>query len=192
MRAFIEACRRGGLKKSKIRQNSNVLCRSAIGLELERKLETSIKPKLVVTSPPYPAVHILYHRWQVFGRKETPAPYWMADLNDGNTASCYTFGSRTTLGLENYFRDIEYSFRSIRKVISRRALVIQMVAFSNACTQLPSYLAAMERAGFAESEVLALTGEDRVWRRVPNRKWYCHNGRQQDSSKEVVLFHRPK
>jgi hypothetical protein len=192
MQAFIKACRGAGLKKSKIRQSRNLLCRSAIGLELERKLETFIKPRLVVTSPPYPAVHILYHRWQVFGRRETPAPYWMANLNDGNTASRYTFGGRSTLGLENYFRDIECSFRSIRKVISRRALVVQMVAFSDACAQLPSYLAAMERAGFAESQVVSLTGEDRVWRNVPNRKWYCYNSRQQDSSKEVVLFHRPK
>jgi hypothetical protein len=192
MQAFIEACRGGGLKKSKIRQSRTLLCRSAIGLELERKFQTFIKPSLVVTSPPYPAVHILYHRWQVFGRRETPAPYWMADLNDGNTASCYTFGSRSTLGLDNYFRDIEYSFRSIRKVISRRALVVQMVAFSDKGAQLPFYLAALERAGFAESQVVSLTGEDRVWRNVPNRKWYCHNGQHQDSSKEVVLFHRPK
>src|SRR5258708_1240143 len=108
MQAFIEACRGGGLKKSNIRESRNLLCRSAIGLELERKLETSRKPRLIVTSPPYPAVHILYHRWQVFGRKETPAPYWLTNMNDGETASFYTLGSRgTTLGLENYFRNIE-------------------------------------------------------------------------------------
>ena len=29
---------------------------------------------LVVTSPPYPGIHMLYHRWQVDGRKETDAP----------------------------------------------------------------------------------------------------------------------
>ncbi len=30
-------------------------------------------PRLIVTSPPYHGVHILYHRWQVDGRRETPA-----------------------------------------------------------------------------------------------------------------------
>ena len=35
-------------------------------------------PKLIITSPPYPGVHVLYHRWQVNGRRETPAPYWIA------------------------------------------------------------------------------------------------------------------
>jgi hypothetical protein len=30
------------------------------------------KPTLVVTSPPYPGVYVLYHRWKVKGRKEIP------------------------------------------------------------------------------------------------------------------------
>ena len=192
MREFSAACRKEGLKKSHIRRSRNLLCRNTIGLEDEPNIRSSLKPKLVVTSPPYPAVHILYHRWQVFGRKETPAPYWLTNMNDGETASFYTLGSRgTTLGMENYFRNIEYSFRSIRKVIAPSATVVQMVAFSNAQSQLPLYLAAMERAGFVEFDELASTGKGRVWRRVPNRKWYCQNGREQDSTKEVVLFHRP-
>jgi hypothetical protein len=37
------------------------------------------KVSLVLTSPPYPGVHVLYHRWQVDGRRETPAPYWATD-----------------------------------------------------------------------------------------------------------------
>jgi hypothetical protein len=41
------------------------------------------KAKLIVTSPPYPGVHVLYHRWHVDGRRETPAPYWIAGCNDG-------------------------------------------------------------------------------------------------------------
>lgn len=191
MRQFTEACREEGLRKSHIRRSRNLLCRNTIGLEDEPKIKSSRRPKLVVTSPPYPAVHILYHRWQVFGRKETPAPYWLTNMNDGETASYYTLGSRgTTLGLENYFRNIEDAFRSIRKVIAPRAAVVQMVAFSDAQAQLPLYLAAMERAGFVEFDELTSTGKSRLWRHVPNRKWYCHNGREQDSTKEAVLFHR--
>jgi DNA modification methylase len=192
LREFTATCRSEGLKKSQIRRSRNLLCRSAIGLEREPKIKSFSKPKLVITSPPYPAVHILYHRWQVLGRKETPAPYWLANLNDGNTESFYTLGSRgTALGLQNYFRNIESSFQSIRKVIAPTATVVQMLAFSDAESQLPLYLAAMERAGFAEFDALAMDGENRLWRSVPNRKWYCYNGRHQDSAKEVVLFHRP-
>jgi hypothetical protein len=44
-------------------------------------------PKLVVTSPPYPGLHVLYHRWQVQGRRETPAPFWIAACQDGQGAS---------------------------------------------------------------------------------------------------------
>ena len=35
---------------------------------------SSALASLVVTSPPYPGVHVLYHRWQVDGRRETAAP----------------------------------------------------------------------------------------------------------------------
>src|SRR5262249_16776937 len=51
-------------------------------------------PKFVVTSPPYPGVHVVYHRWQVLGRKETPAPFWITECEDGQGASHYTFGDR--------------------------------------------------------------------------------------------------
>jgi DNA modification methylase len=190
-REFVESCRMEGVRKSNIRKNRLLLCRSAAGLETESQLRNMPKPKLVVTSPPYPAVHILYHRWQVQGRRETPAPYWLAVLKDGHAASHYTFGSRSPLGLENYFRNVEECFRSVRQVVARNAIVVQLVAFSDSESQLPRYLAAMELAGFAECDALALSRDSRVWRRVPNRKWYCHNGKEQDSAKEVVLFHCP-
>jgi DNA modification methylase len=187
MHEFIAACGANGVKKSHIRRSRNLLCRSAIGL---RKMN-SPEAQLVLTSPPYPAVHVLYHRWQLFGRKETPAPYWLTNMNDGNTASFYTMGSRSARGLHNYFRNIEESFRSIRGVISPTAMVVQMVAFSEVKSQLPRYLTAMERAGYTEFDAFRKHADDRPWRSVPNRKWYCYNGRKQDSAKEVVLFHRP-
>ena len=188
---FVGSCQMQGVRRSKICQNRLLLCRSTAGLEKESKLRNVPKPTLVVTSPPYPAVHILYHRWQVQGRRETSAPYWLAALKDGHFASHYTFGSRSPLGLENYFRNVEECFRSVRQVVAQNAVVVQLVAFSDAGTQLPRYLAAMELAGYAECDTLAISGDNRVWRSVPNRKWYCHNGREQDSAREVVLFHRP-
>ncbi|MCX5653589.1 MAG: DNA methyltransferase [Planctomycetota bacterium] len=59
------------------------------------------KARLVVTSPPYPGVHVLYHRWQVDGRRETPAPYWVAGCNDGQGASFYNFGDRRETAADN-------------------------------------------------------------------------------------------
>ncbi len=188
---FVSSCQIQGLKKSKIRQSRLLLCRSAAGLETESRLNSLPKPTLVVTSPPYPAVHILYHRWQVQGRRETPAPYWLAALKDGHAASHYTFGSRSPLGLDNYFRNVEECFRSVRQIVAYNALVVQLVAFSDTESQLPRYLAAMKLAGFAESNVMGPSEDDRMWRSVPNRKWYCNLGTEQDSAREVVLFHRP-
>ena len=174
---FVSSCQMQGVQKSKIRQNRLLLCRSTAGLEDESKLASVAKPTLIVTSPPYPAVHILYHRWQVQGRRETPAPYWLAALKDGHAASHYTFGSRSTLGLDNYFRNVEECFGSVRKIVARNALVVQLVAFSDTESQLPRYLAAMEAAGFAECNASG-DGKDRVWRSVPNRKWYCNIGEE--------------
>ena len=51
-------------------------------------------PKLVLTSPPYPGVHVLYHRWQVDGRKEAPLPFMIANKLDGAGSSYYTMGDR--------------------------------------------------------------------------------------------------
>jgi hypothetical protein len=79
----------------------------------------------------------------------------------------------------------------VRRVVAQNAVVVQLVAFSHTESQLPRYLAAMELAGFAECDALSISADNRVWRSVPNRKWYCHNGREQDSAKEVVLVHRP-
>lgn len=54
------------------------LHRSAVGLETDPRIVSNDTPGLILTSPPYPGVHVLYHRWQVQGRKETPAPFWIA------------------------------------------------------------------------------------------------------------------
>jgi hypothetical protein len=191
MRAFVRACADSGVARRHIRSHRVVLSRSAIGIEEERVFQQVQKPSLVVTSPPYPGVHILYHRWQVGGRRETSTPYWLAALKDGHTASHYTFGSRSRLGLENYFRNLELSFASVRRVVAPDALVVQLVAFSEARCQLPLYLAAMERAGFKEVQGLIVLKDNRVWRKVPNRRWYCHFGNGHDSASEVVLCHRP-
>ena len=57
------------------RNRTVCLHRKAEGLADYILAKSRSSPKLFITSPPYPGVHILYHRWQVHGGKETPAPF---------------------------------------------------------------------------------------------------------------------
>jgi hypothetical protein len=189
---FVELCRATGVAKSQItRDRRRLLCRSAVGLEGDPVLQTlSERPRLVFTSPPYPGVHVLYHRWQYRGRRETAAPYWIASLQDGRFESFYTGGSRTPTGRRRYFEMITSAFRSVRALIDPAGLVVQLVGFSDAAIQLPQYLLAMEGAGFEEWRP-HVAGADRLGRLVPNRKWYARVQSEVDAFTEFLLFHRP-
>ena len=189
---LVQACQASGTAKNKITVSRRLLCRSAVGIEKVAGLRNpERKVRLVVTSPPYYGVHVIYHRWQVKGRRETAAPYWIASLNDGNPLSYYTFGSRRTqLGLTKYFDTLLGSFRSIREVMHQGGIVVQLVSFERTAEQLPRYLETMKLAGYRELDILVGESGQRVWRNVPNRKWYSRNSEEHDSSKEVVLFHR--
>lgn len=146
-------------------------------------------PKLILTSPPYPGVHVLYHRWQIGGRRETPAPYWIANKLDGDGERYYTLGNRHEKGLATYFDNLKASFEAIGKISAAETIIVQMVAFSQPEWQLPKYLEAMKAAGL--SEIRETSDEDeRLWREVPNRKWYAQFQPNQSSSREVVLFHK--
>ncbi len=175
-------------------KDSRIVClhRSAIGIETERALQQSGPPALILTSPPYPGVHILYHRWQVLGRRETPAPFWIAGTLDGAGASFYTFGDRGQSGLHKYYEQARLAFTSIARVASQATTIVQMVAFSEPNWQLRAYLKAMENCGLAEQKhpQLANYVDGRVWRSVPNRRWYADKGGATGGSKEVVLFHK--
>lgn len=169
-----------------------ILNRSAEGIEDDRIVSACGPPKLVLTSPPYPGVHVMYHRWQVLGRRETPAPFWIADTVDGNGASYYTFGDRHRPGLKTYFQAAFATFSSLARIADSRTLFVQMVAFADPSWQLPEYLATMEAAGLTEVAVPTLAnGQDgRLWRTVPNRRWYADQRGLGGASREVVLFHR--
>ena len=108
-----------------------VMCRSSAGIETAHELRTS-PPRLVLTSPPYPGLHVLYHRWQVDGRKETPAPFWIAGKLDGAGGSYYTMGDRKYPDLKTYFDNIRATMSSVSAISDDRTLVVQMVSFSDA------------------------------------------------------------
>ena len=192
LREFEQAAQSAGIHKNKITANRSLIEGSIAEADTLRTMRDIIgTPKLVVTSPPYPGVHVLYHRWQVSGRRETPAPYWLADLRDGHGASYYTMGSRSALGLRNYFGALRQGFEKLRMVLSPEATIVQLVAFSEMTTQLPLYMNTLAAAGYEQLQVPSLLSGGNHARTVPHRKWYT-NGQDGDAGQEVLMVHRPR
>jgi DNA modification methylase len=151
------------------------------------------KADLVVTSPPYPGLHVLYHRWQINGRRETPAPYWISNCQDGQGDSYYNFGSRHQPGHRSYFETSLRTLRAIRNVLRPGAYMVQLLSFSDPLSQLPRYLANMEAVRFKEVNFQGqenTTCDQRIWRDVPNRKWHANLQGRTSGSREVVLVHK--
>jgi hypothetical protein len=178
--------------KDRIDYRPICLNKSVTGIEADSLFSSLPSPRLILTSPPYPGVHVLYHRWQVEGRKETLAPFWIANTLDGAGASFYTLGSRFQSGLKDYFSRAEAAFSSISRVANRDTIVVQLVGFSDRSWQLSGYLTMMQKAGFQEISFpdFANSADGRLWRFVPNRKWYTYRPGTAESSREVVLFHQ--
>lgn len=170
------------------------LNRSAIGLDEDARIANHRQPKLVLTSPPYPGIHVLYHRWQVNGRKETPAPFWIANKLDGAGAKFYTMGDRKEIELHSYYENVGAAFGSVRKICDRSTVIVQLVAFTNPSWQLPKYLSVMSDAGLEEITLPSIHGssDGRIWRKVPNRRWHAHQMGDTPGSCEVVLIHKPR
>ena len=159
--------------------------------QVDSELLRKRRPKLVITSPPYPGVHVLYHRWQVLGRKETPAPFWIANCQDGQGSAYYTFGDRRNQRREElYFGKLLSAFTEIRKVVRDDAVIVQLVGFGNPDEHLRLYLTTMEKAGFREYEKQGHR-RSQYWRSVPNRKWYTWLRNETKQTSEVLLIHRP-
>jgi len=189
---FVSVSKKSGVAKNKITGSRKLFVGSIDKLSgLKVIAENKQKIKLVVTSPPYPGVHVLYHRWQVNSRKETAAPFWLAGLRDGNSEAYYTLGGRSAHGQLEYFNRLRTVFKSIRDYVSDDVLVIQLVAFADLDRHLPEYLRAMSDAGYEETFPL---DDTRITRQVPNRKWYTNlnDMKKQQASTEMVLFHRMK
>lgn len=186
---FFIACNELGVSKNEIISRRKLLNRSSIGIETDGRVRDILRqPRLVFTSPPYPGVHVLYNKWQIASRKETFLPYYISGMNDSQSEAYYTLGGRSRTGMSKYFDLISQSFLSISRVINRKAMVAQLVGFSDTRIQLPLYLKAMEEAGYKEVFPLSSEGK-RLWRNVPNRKWYTNGRDRWDASREVLLTH---
>lgn len=169
-----------------------VLNRSIIGLEEDAAIRNADAPRLIITSPPYPGVHVLYHRWQVDGRKESPAPFFIAKALDGSGESYYTMGGRKARGLATYFDQLGGALRSLAAIADQTTTLVQVVAFAQPDWQLARYLEVAQQSGWQEFGLAELADEEdgRLWRSVPNRKWHATSHGQTGGAREVVLFHR--
>lgn len=183
-----------GVARCRIASLRRVINRSSENCDDEGRIPSSWLPaKLVLTSPPYPGVHVVYHRWQILGRKETPAPFWLANQRDGAGESHYLLGPRADPELATYYSRLKSVFSSTRALLNRESLVVQLVAFSDPAWQLPAYLRTMRASGFREVEADcddAAKVAGRIWRQVPSRKWYANGKGKLPASKEVMLLHR--
>lgn len=169
------------------------LNRTTAGSEREAQVQEVCPPKLIVTSPPYPGIHVLYHRWQVDGRREAPAPFWIAGKLDGAGSSYYTMGDRKNPGLQSYFDNLKATFSSVSAMAGADTTIVQMVAFSEVDWQLPKYLDVMEDCGLSELVPWDDATDDvdgRLWRNVPGRRWHAQQKSKSPGAREVVLVHR--
>jgi hypothetical protein len=175
-----------------------VLHQALPGLARHPRLSNYPQPALVLTSPPYPGVYVLYHRWKLRGRLETPAPFWIADCVDGKGLAYYTMDSRSQQTLDSYFARLRAAFADVAALAGNRTWVVQMVGFNDVVSQLPRYLAVMDAVGLEEVrfENLANASDGRLWRSVPSRRWWVTSNSRKTTAphtgNEVVLFHRKR
>jgi len=185
-----------GLPRCRLSSMRRVINRTSEECGDDGRIPKSWLPvKLVLTSPPYPGVHVVYHRWQVLGRKETPAPFWLANQRDGDGESHYLLGPRDEDALVTYYARLKSVFSSVRNLLDENSIVVQLVAFSDPTWQLKTYLETMREAGFVEAQAdcdAAAKVGGRIWREVPGRKWYANKRGEIPASKEVMLLHRLK
>lgn len=189
-----DAAALNGVQQSRLPSLRRVIERSSAGLGKDGRIPRSWLPaKLVLTSPPYPGVHMVYHRWQIKGRKETATPFWLANQRDGSGESHYLLGPRGQKGLVTYYERLQAAFSSVAAMIDRSSIVVQLVAFSDPTWQLGAYLDTMRAAGLREIDARECgigSQEKRMWRNVPGRRWYATSMGNIPASKEVLLLHQ--
>ncbi|MBK6409473.1 MAG: site-specific DNA-methyltransferase [Flavobacteriales bacterium] len=143
--------------------------------------------------PPYAFyTHIVYHQWQINSRRRTRAPFWLINSMDGMGAPYYTFGDYRTHARSKYFEEALNVFSTMKTILDPAGTLVQLVGFSNPRAHLPRHLNMMAAAGYEEvTDRDSLGRAQRVWRNVPNRRWYNNTGASPANSREVMSIHRP-
>ncbi|MBN1690851.1 MAG: hypothetical protein JW901_07510 [Dehalococcoidia bacterium] len=190
---FVELVQSNNIPKYKISSMRQLFLGSSDSSIVDKIQDLApIKPSLVLTSPPYPNIHVLYNKWQILGRRETTAHYSLASIKDGHGPSYYTMGSRSQRGLEYYFQNIFQVFLNLRKLITSNAIVVQLVAFPDEDSVKAQYLSMMDMAGYELLNFPNANVSETVSRTVPNRRWYTYYHEKQLSSRELLMIHRVK
>ena len=172
----------------KILSNSSIYNRSAAKCLINKNLKSK-KTKLIITSPPYPGINVLYATWQIHGRRNTSLPYLILGMDRPQNRSILNFQHPKTKNLKIYFKTMEKVFSSLYKVSNKKTLLMQLVAFNKLDGVLNQYLRTMKKCGFKE---IRLNGKKRIWRNIPNRSWQSTFAKKGlPSSKEVLLLHKP-
>jgi len=176
---------------------TTVLQQALPGLSTHPAVSNIGQPSLVITSPPYPGVYVLYHRWKLQGRKEIAAPFWLADSPDGHGMAHYTMSARARQTLDLYFEQIQNAFADLVQMAGNDTWIVQLVGFSNVSSQLSRYLGLLADVGLKEVRFpeLSTASDGRLWRNVPSRRWWVtatsRNQVAAHTAQEVVLIHRP-
>jgi len=189
---FVRMAKWSGVPKNRVTSMRQLYLGSAAGSVVDKILSSTFpKPALVLTSPPYPQIHVLYNKWQILGRRETSAHYWFATLKDGHYPSFYTMGARSRKGQENYFETLFHAFSNLKKLVTPETVLVQLVAFPDEELVKSRYLLTLTQAGFEPIDIHASGKPSTAARTVPNRKWYAYLHDRQFSSHEVLMIHRP-
>lgn len=156
-----------------------------------RLMKSEKKITLLLTSPPYPGIHVLYNRWQIHGRGETDLPYNLLHLHDGQSASFYTFGDRKEENNKAFFWQIGRAFQNLKSVLEKSTLLAQVISFPDPKRQLCQYRKLMDEAGYKEI-LLDRTDQNIIQREIPNRRWYTKSTDKVTSAREYIIIHKPK
>jgi len=189
---FVEMAKSSNIPKNKVTSMRQLYLGSTAGSIIDKILSSvSERPTLVLTSPPYPQIHVLYNKWQILGRRETSAHYQLAAIKDGYSPSFYTMGPRSRPGQDKYFQNLYQVFSNIKRLVSPKTILVQFVAFPDEESLKRRYLLTMTQAGFKPIDISESGSIKFTTRTVPNRKWYAYLQDRQFSSHEVLMIHRP-
>jgi DNA modification methylase len=159
-----------------------------------KKLRTKIssfknKISLVVTSPPYPGVHVLYNRWQLFGRKETDMPFRLLGFDNSCFASFYTMGIRSNHSMiESYLENMRAILASLYELLAPGGIIAQVIAFPRNDGHFNEYSELTKEVGFSPVK----PGAPVIKRHVPNRKWYARVVNNCKQPIEYIFIHQKK
>jgi DNA modification methylase len=147
--------------------------------------------KLILTSPPYPGIHISYNKWQIHGRRDTKLPYWI--MNSKPPAfTKFSYRGEKARGLNDYYSYMTKVYLKLKPYCSDNCHIVKLLSFRNKAKEFKLYRDAMENAGLEEIKILK-KGDGRIWRTVPKRRWQARYSKKKlKSNKEVLLIYKYK